>query len=140
MLNAQSLSLSRNQATIPLLVHAVSAGFPSPADDYIDKNLDLNEYLIKHPAATYFMRANNNAMIGCGVHKGDLLIVDKSLVPENGKMIIAEYEGALTLRRLQKTSHSIALIASNKHYPAIHIDDVDNFCVWGVVTNIIHKV
>ena len=129
-----------NAITIPLFTNAVPAGFPSPADDYIDKKLDLNEYLIKHPTATYFMRANNNAMIGCGIHKGDLLIVDKSLTAQNGKMIIAEYDGALILRRLQKTSNGIYLTASNEKYLTIHISDVDNFCVWGVVTNIIHKV
>ncbi|MFT6084472.1 MAG: DNA polymerase V [Alphaproteobacteria bacterium] len=125
---------------IPLFNNAVSAGFPSPADDYIDKKLDLNEYLIKHPAATYFIRCNSNAMNGCGIYEGDLLIVDKSLNPDHNKIIIAEYDGELILRRLQKTSNGICLVSSNKNYATIHIHKTENFSVWGIVTNTIHKL
>lgn len=87
---------------IPLFVEKISAGFPSPADDYIDKKIDLNEFLIKHPAATFFVRVVGDSMINAGIHAGDILVVDRALEPADNKIIIAVLDGELTVKRIKK--------------------------------------
>ena len=87
---------------LPLFIHSVTAGFPSPADDYLDTSLDLNSYLIKHPAATYLARAKGDSMEGCGIYDGDLLIIDRSLDAQDGQIIIAALDGQLTCKILDK--------------------------------------
>jgi DNA polymerase V len=121
-------------------VVAVSAGFPSPADDHIDKNLDLNEHLIKHPAATFYVRVSGDSMINAGIHDGDLLIVDKSLKAKDGSVVVAILNGEFTVKRLRLSKFGISLVAENNSYPEIHIKEGMDFEVWGVVTNVIHKV
>lgn len=122
----------------PLYVNKISAGFPSPADDYIEQRLDLNLHLIKHPAATFFLRVSGDSMINAGIYSGDLLIVDKSLEPIDGKIIIAALDGELTVKRLYKKNQQIKLIAENPLYPAIEIREQD-LIIWGVVTFVIHE-
>ena len=125
---------------IPLFSTRVAAGFPSPADDYIEAKLDLNEHLIKHPAATFFVRVTGDSMIGAGIHENDILVVDRSLKPVNGKVVIAVINGELTVKRLSMVGGKVALQAENDRYPTIHIDEVMDFSIWGVVTNVIHSV
>jgi DNA polymerase V len=125
---------------LPSFIVAVSAGFPSPADDHIDKNLDLNEHLIKHPAATFYVRVSGDSMINAGIHDGDLLIVDKSLKAKDGSIVVAILNGEFTVKRLKISKYGISLVAENKNYPEIHIKEGMDFEVWGVVTNVIHKV
>jgi len=120
---------------LSLYLHSVSAGFPSPADDYIESTLDLNTYLIKHPAATYLARAKGNSMEGCGIFDGDLLIVDRSLEAQDGQIIIAVLDGELTCKILDKKQQR--LIAANRHYPPIKIAEYSELIIEGVV---IHSI
>ena len=118
----------------------VSAGFPSPAEDYIEAKLDLNEYLVKHPAATFFVRVTGNSMIDAGIHDGDILIVDRSLKPDNKKVIIAIVNGELTVRRIRITKDKVFLISENREYKPLQVEEEMGFEVWGVVTNVIHAL
>ena len=129
--------LSRSQA-FPLYSSKVSAGFPSPADDNLEKTLDLNTYLIKRPAATFFVRVNGDSMINAGINDNDILIVDRSIKPSHGKVIIAVLDGQMTVKRLYKQSNKIILMPENDLYQPIEIRDDMNMEIWGVVTSSIH--
>ena len=118
----------------------VSAGFPSPAEDYIEGNLDLNEYLIKHPAATFFVKVTGSSMIDAGIHDGDILIVDRSIKPANKKVVIAVVNGELTVRRIRVTKGKVVLVSENKDYKPLQVNEEMGFEVWGVVTNVIHPL
>ena len=134
-------ALLLNPATrIPLFASKVPAGFPSPPEDYIESHLDLNEYLIKHPAATFVVGAIGDAMTGAGIFSGDILVVDRSLPPETGRIVIAAVDGELTVKRLHRNAHTLTLKAENPEYPDIHIKQKQDTVIWGVVTNVIHKV
>lgn len=119
---------------LPLYLTSVQAGFPSPADDYIDRHLDLNEYLIDRPAATYFVRVKGDSMQDFGIDSGDLLVVDKSLRATNGSIVIAALEGELTVKRLAYHNQLTYLEAGNPNYRRIKVDETDDFTIWGVVT------
>lgn len=123
----------------PLFSCGVSAGFPSPADDYIDRKLDLNELLIANPTATFFVRAAGDSMTGAGINNDDILIVDRSLEATNGKIVIAILNGELTVKRLLQTTTSCKLVAENPNYPALDINEDSDFQIWGVVTSVIHQ-
>lgn len=124
---------------IPLFTSRVSAGFPSPADDYIDSNLDLNEFLIKRPAATFFVRVSGDSMIGAGIHTGDILIVDRSETAVNRSVVIAVLNGELTVKRLMKEGPSVFLAAENPNYKPIEVKAEMDFEIWGVVVHGIHS-
>jgi DNA polymerase V len=123
----------------PLFSCHVSAGFPSPADDYIDRRLDLNELLIANPSATFFVRAAGDSMTGAGITHGDILIVDRSLTATSGKIVIAVIDGELTVKRLVQTATSCKLVPENPAYPTLDISEESDFQVWGVVTSVIHQ-
>lgn len=125
---------------LPLYQCSVAAGFPSPADSEMDGVLDLNDLLIKHPAATFFVRVSGQSMIGAGIHDNDILVVDRSLTPVDGKVIIAAVNGELTVKRLSLKEGKIWLLAENVGYPPIPITESTEFKVWGVVTSVIHSV
>ena len=125
---------------IPLLGTKVSAGFPSPAQDYIEATLDLNQLLIKHPIATYFIKVEGFSMVEAGINPGDLLIVDRALAAENNKIVIAVLDGELTVKRLKITEGMYWLFPENKEYEPIPILEENDFSVWGVVTYVIHKL
>ena len=135
-LPAQQLS----QLKIPLFTGKVSAGFPSPADDYIEKTLDLNDLLIQKPAATFFVRAEGESMLGAGIHPNDILVVDRSLEPVVGKIVICALNGELTVKRLKSIGKEIVLGAENPAYPDIIVQEYIELVVWGVVTNVIHSL
>jgi DNA polymerase V len=130
----------RQPLRLPLFLAGVQAGFPSPADDFIDKRLDLNEHLIQHPAATFFVRAVGESMLGAGIHDGDLLTVEA----QSGKIVIASVNGELTVKRLERKGQRLLLVPANPDYPSLDVSDSldsgDGFEVWGVVTCVIHKV
>jgi len=128
------------RVTHPLFGHRIPAGFPSPADDYVEDRLDLNEYLIHHKEATFFLRVQGHSMIGAGIHDGDLLIVDRSLSADDGKIVIAVLEGELTVKRLSLKDGKVALVAENPDFPPIQLKEGQEITIWGVVTNVIHKV
>ncbi len=125
---------------LPFYQHTVSAGFPSPADDYIEDRLDLNELLIKHPSATFFLKVSGSSMIKAGIHHNDILIVDRSIEPSHGKIVIASVNGELTVKRLSRSQNKIELVAENDDYPSIDITEEMELVFWGVVTNVIHHL
>ena len=125
---------------LPLFVGKVAAGFPSPADDYVEKNLDLNELLVQKPAATFFVRAQGESMLGAGIHPNDILVVDRSIEPVPGKIVICALDGELTVKRLERDNEQWQLKAENPAYPDIVIYDELDMVIWGVVTNVIHAL
>ena len=118
----------------------VSAGFPSPADDYLDQKLDLNEHLVKHPAATFFVRAIGDSMLGAGIHSGDLLVVDRSLEATSGRIVIAALDGELTVKRLREQGETVYLLPENPNYETITVKAESDFEIWGVVTAVVHAL
>ena len=118
----------------------VPAGFPSPAADYEEDKLDLNKHLIKHPAATFFVRTIGDSMIGAGIHCGDLLIVDRSLEARDKSVVIAVVNGELTVKRIRIKKKKITLEPENESYRAQEINENMEFEVWGIVTSVIHKL
>ncbi len=132
--------LDRPSCKLPLYSSKVAAGFPSPADDFVESILDLNEYLIKNPASTYLVRASGLSMINAGIYPNDILIVDRSIEPQNGKIVIAAIEGELTVKRLYKDKGSVLLIPENEEFCPIDITNKEGIVIWGVVTNVIHSV
>lgn len=126
--------------TIPFAVSVVPAGFPSPAEDLVLDQLDLNEYLIKHPSATFFMRVAGDSMVDAGIFDKDILIVDRALNAHNGQVVIASINGELTVKRLNIKGDKAILLAENKKYKPIVIESLDELEIWGVVTNVIHTV
>ena len=125
---------------LPLYLSPVKAGFPSPADDYLDKKLDLNEFLIKHPTSTFFVKVKGDSMIKAGIHSGDILVVDRSLEPKDKKIVIAVVNGEFTVKRVQKKASKLYLISENDNYQPIEIKEDTDFEVWGVVIHVIHSV
>ena len=122
-------------------VHTARAtGFGAPTDDYAERGIDLNEHLIKNKPATYFMRVNGNAMVGAGIHNGDVVIVDRSLKARNGKVVIAVLNGEMLIRRYEEYNRKVRLIPETPNLSAIDVDPCADFWVWGVVTYAIHSV
>lgn len=125
--------------SVPLYSSKVQAGFPSPADDYIERHLDLNSELIKNPASTFLLRAVGDSMIDAGIFSNDILIVDRSLEPADGKIVIAALNGELTVKRLVRQKGRVQLVAANIHYKPIDITEEQDLVIWGVVTRVIHE-
>ena len=123
----------------PMFLDSVSAGFPSPATDYMENKLDLNEYLVKHPAATFIVKANGPSMIEAGILSGDLLIVDRSITPNNENIVIASIFGDLTVKKLRKKGSLLFLVSANNEYSSIEVKEEMECFIWGVVTYVIHK-
>lgn len=128
------------QLTIPFFQQAISAGFPSPADDEMVEQLNLNELLIKHPSATFFLRVSGQSMVQAGIHHNDILIVDRSLEPKHGKIVIASINGELTVKRLSIEGKKAKLVAANASYPPIDITEEMDLRIWGVVTGVVRQV
>ena len=124
----------------PLIGSTIPAGFPSPAEDYVEGMLDLNEHLIRHPAATFFMQAAGYSMKDAGILPGDLLIVDRALEPFSNKIVVAILDGELTLKRLIINDGEYSLIPANEEYEPIHITNEIDFSIWGVVTYVIRSL
>lgn len=121
---------------------SVSAGFPSPADDYLEGFLDLNQFLIRKPAATFYVRVAGNSMSGAGILSGDVLVVDRSIDPSVavGQIVIAILDGELTVKRLEKRQRRLLLVAANPEYPPIAIADTTDLEIWGVVIGVVRKL
>ena len=124
----------------PMFESMVSAGFPSPAQDYYDGYLNLHQYLVPDPNNVFFVRASGDSMVGAGIHDRDLLIVDRSKKKPNGKVVIASLNGEFTLKRLVQTWECFELQPENPDYPSISVSVDDDFQIWGVVRHVIHKL
>ena len=119
---------------------ANATGFGAAADDYAERGIDLNEQLIRNKPATFFMRVRGEAMIGAGIFDGDTVIVDRSIKPVTGKIVIAVLNGDMLIRRLEKTFNKLRLLPETDRLAPIEIDPYAEFTVWGVVTYVIHPV
>ena len=124
---------------LPLFSNKVRAGFPSPAEDHIEQKLDLNQFLIKHPAATFFVRVEGDSMKNGGISNGDILIVDRAITPQSGQIIVAILNGEFTVKRVKKQGKRLFLIPENPEFPLMEVTEEVDFQVWGVVTYTIHS-
>lgn len=120
--------------------NANATGFGAAADDFAERGIDLNEQLIRNKPATFFMRVSGDAMLNAGIHDGDIVIVDRSIKPVSGKVIIAILNGDMLIRRLEKTINKVRLIPETPKLSPIEVDPFAEFSVWGVVTYVIHQI
>jgi len=128
---------------LPVMGSSVCAGFPSPAADYVEGRLDLNQHLIRHPAATFFMRVEGESMTGAGIFPGDLLVIDRSVEPLDGHVVIAQVSGELTVKRLKGRAGQWLLVAEHPDFPPIYLDgnvDGETSAIWGVVAHSIRSL
>lgn len=134
-----STTTPANQA-LPLYLSVAQCGWPSPADDYIDQQINLHELVARNPPATFFLRAAGDSMIGVGIHDGDLLVVDRSLDARHNKVVIAALDGELLVKRLVRRGFKVFLAPANPDYAEIEITDREYVHIWGVVTYVLHKL
>jgi DNA polymerase V len=125
---------------LPYYTERISAGFPSPAEDHIEKKLDLNELVIKHPAASYFVKVTGDSMKNSGINDGDILVVDRSLSPGDNDIVIAVLDGELTVKRVKRSRKELYLAPENPEFEPIKITPEMDLTVWGVVTAVIHRL
>jgi DNA polymerase V len=125
---------------LPLVEKGISAGFPSPADDYIDLSIDLNKELISNPNATFYGRVKGTSMIDAGIYEGDVLVIDKSKEPVNGAVAVCFIDGEFTVKKIKLGKNTCYLMPANENYKPIKVTEENQFIVWGIVTYIIHKV
>jgi DNA polymerase V len=125
---------------LPLSVPTISAGFPSPAEDFIDKKLDLNEYLVRNQPATFLVKVQGTSMENAGILDGDILVVDRSLEPSSGKIVIGVIDGEFTVKRIEKKAGKFFLLPENESFKPIEITPDMDFKIWGIVTFAIHKL
>ena len=129
-----------NKTPRPLFASSVSCGFPSPADDHCEEKLDLNDLLVRHPSATFFLRAQGDSMKNAGISSGDMLIVDRSISPKNGTIVVAVINSELTVKRLRTKGKRVFLTPENDDYPEIELKRENQVHFWGVVSYVIHAV
>ena len=127
------------QLELPLAGTAIAAGFPSPAEEYLDLALDLNKELVKHPAATFYARVKGNSMVDAGIQDGDLLVIDKALEPKEGSIAVCFLDGEFTVKRLSVKEEGVYLMPANQEFKPIRITEENEFLVWGIVAYVIHK-
>ena len=131
---------TEERANLPLVEGGIKAGFPSPADDFLDLSIDINKEYIKNKEATFFARVNGDSMKDAGMSDGDLLIIDKSLEPADGKIAVCFIDGEFTVKRIRLEGEVVWLMAENKNYKPIRVTEDNDFIVWGIVTTIIKDV
>ncbi|MBO4631105.1 MAG: translesion error-prone DNA polymerase V autoproteolytic subunit [Lentisphaeria bacterium] len=131
--------MNRKSRKTPLMSQPVQAGFPSPAEHYIEKMLDLDEYLSAHPESTYYVRVAGDSMTGAGIFPGDILCVDRSIDFFDGAIIVASVDGEFTVKYLRKNGGQLYLRAANPNYPPIFFGSEQDVRCWGVVTGLVRK-
>ena len=133
-------SIIETKLSLPLADAGIKAGFPSPAQDYMDTSIDLNEELVRHPATTFYGRVSGDSMVDAQVFDGDILVIDKSIEPQNKDMAVCFIDGEFTLKYIEIKKDAVYLIPANKEYKPIKVTPEHNLKIWGVVTYVIHKV
>lgn len=133
-----TLSVRELRLCLPLYA-SVQAGFPSPADDYAAEILDLNDYLVKDSACTFFVRVAGESMTGAGIYPGDILVVDRSVQAGHDDVVIAFVNQQFTVKRLYRQPDGIRLVAENPSFPALRVGPGDELIIWGVVGHVLHK-
>lgn len=125
---------------LPLFLSRVQAGFPSPADDYVESSLDLNRHLIKRPASTFLVRVQGDSMVNAGIHDGDTLIVDRAEEAQDGSVVVAALDGELTVKRIRRRGQALHLVPENPDHSPIEVAEGSELVVWGVVQHVIHSM
>ena len=125
---------------VKLYLNSVCAGFPSPANDYLEGEIDLNRYLINNPLATFIVKSQGNCMLQAGIHSGDLLIVDRSIKSKNNSIVIVSIDGDLTVKRVKTSGEKFFLTSDNSSYRNVKINNESDIFIWGTVTKVIHDV
>ncbi|MFN2261178.1 MAG: LexA family protein [Psychroflexus sp.] len=125
---------------LPVVSQGISAGFPSPADDFLELKMDLNREYIKHPNATFYAYVSGDSMLGAGLDSGDLLIIDKSLEVKNNRIAVCFIDGEFTIKRIKIEEGSVWLNPANKKYSPIQVTEENEFVIWGVVTTVIKNL
>lgn len=136
----ETFSQKEKKVLLPELLTCVPAGFPSPADDYADRNLDLNDYLIKNRAASFYIRVAGESMRDAGILSGDILLVDRSLEPAHNKIVVALINNEMAVKRLRRNRQGVFLVSENPEYPPLEITEDMDAAVWGVVAAVIRKL
>jgi len=131
---------TESEIIIPVVETGISAGFPSPAMDFVDASIDLNRHLVKHPSATFYGRVKGDSLKNAGISDGDLLIIDRSLEPKNGKIAVCFIDGEFTAKRIQISTNEVLLVPENEKYQPIHVTEDNTFLIWGIVTHVIKNV
>ncbi len=139
LLYLQPAAIDPPVCVLPLLLHSIPAGFPSPADEYVEKGLDLNAYLVRNKAATYFFRVVGDSMAGAHIHDGDMLVVDRSVEPKHGHIVLAAINNEYTVKRLYTLDGVVELHAENPAYPPIRFKEHEELQVWGVVVGTVAR-
>ena len=134
------IPIKKNTISLPLFANRVACGFPSPADDYLESTIDLNDLLISNVPSTFLIYATGESMINAGIMDGDILIVDRSLKPKHKDIIVAIINGDFLVKRLYMQDSKVWLCSENRNFPKIEINSNTNFEIWGVVTNAIHRL
>ena len=129
-----------SELRIPFIKEGVSAGFPSPAADFMENGIDLNTELSTNPLATFYIKVKGNSMIDAGINDKDVLVVDRSLEPQNNKIAICFIDGEFTVKRIQKEKDCLYLLAESPNYPHIKVTEENQLIIWGIVTYVIKKV
>ena len=125
---------------LPFVESGISAGFPSPADDFLDASIDLNKEFVKNPSTTFYGRVRGDSMINAGLNEGDLLIIDKSLEPIDNKIAVCFIDGEFTVKRIKIEKDIVWLVAENEKYKPIKVTADNDFVIWGIVTTVIKNV
>lgn len=125
---------------LPFIDAGISAGFPSPALDFTDLGIDLNKHLVRHPSATFYGRAKGDSLKNAGIENGDLLVIDRSLEPVNGKIAVCFIDGEFTAKRIKISKKEILLVPENENYQPIKVTEDNQFLIWGIVTHVIKEV
>lgn len=130
-------ALTETALKLPLVNSGISAGFPSPALDFVDLTIDLNLHLIKHPSSTFYGLVKGHSMKNIGIHDGDLLVIDKSIEPIDNKIAVCYIDGEFTLKRIKLEKNQCWLIPENENYKTIKVTEENDFLIWGIVTYVI---
>lgn len=133
-------SVIKSNIKLPFFISRIAAGFPSPADDHVEKHLDLNEYLIQKPAATFYVKVVGDSMKDAGIFNGDLLVVDRSKTAKHGSVVLAIVNGEFTVKRLVKKAGKIFLKAENENFAPLEILEEMDFEIWGVAIHVVHSL
>jgi len=130
---------ANTRSTLPLYVTQPAAGFPAPGDDMVEEALSVHELLVKNEISTFFVRLEGNSMEGAGIFSGDILVIDRSVEPVSGKIVVAVIDGGMVVKRLQKTAGGMILASENTDYEPIYINEQEGCVIWGVVTGSIRQ-
>lgn len=129
-----------SELKLTIVESGISAGFPSPADDFLDSSIDLNKELVKNPNSTFYGRVKGDSMKDAGIHHGDLLIIDKSLEPQDGKIAVCYIDGEFLVKKIKIEKDCCWLIAANENYPPVKVTGENDFIIWGIVVHVIKNV